>query len=263
MEGPFTWRDMRSHSSVPDGMYASAIFDQHSMGWCGCCYIVAIVQTIEDRGHIARPHDKRTRVDMQSVVDHFNTSTASEDAQWNACHGGYPMHVVECLVSGACPIVIGQHRRWLGHPSRTKNTPLNTAPFRVTSVTRISTHEIMEELYQRGPVVLEINAQTLKSCDDHGVVTDYTPGVPNHAVSVVGWKQTHAGPSWIVRNSWGQHRVPKNIPDDVMCVNEDGNRCEVQWEYWVGDPNMGGFCYLPMSHPVLHMSDPWIVPYVA
>ena len=62
---------------------------------------------------------------------------------------------------------------------------------------------VLEEIYARGPVVLEINAQTLKSVDREGIVTDLAPNVPNHAVSVVGWKQTsRAGPCWIVRNSW-------------------------------------------------------------
>ena len=259
----FSWRNVRNHPRVPDGTYADATFDQHSLGWCGCCYIVAVVQTIEDRGHVAHPRDTRHRIDMQTVVDHFNTSATSDDSQWNACHGGYPMHVVECLMSGVCPLVTSQPKRWLGHPSRTRRTPLSTAPYSVTGVQRMGTHEVLEEIYARGPVVLEINAQTLKTVDGEGIVTDRSPNVPNHAVSVVGWKNTtRAGPCWIVRNSWGQHRVPKAIPDDVMCVNEDGNRCEIEWEYWVGDPNAPGFCYLPMSLPIFQLSDPWIVPTV-
>lgn len=259
----FGWHDVRTHPHVPNGSYASTAFNQHSMGWCGCCYIVAVVQAVEDRGHIAHPCDVRHTVDMQTVVNHFNTSASEEDdAQWNACHGGFPEHVVECLMSGVCPLVTTHHKRWLGYPLRTEKTPLGTAPYRVTGVKRIPTRDVMDEIYQRGPIVLEINAQTLKSCDREGVVTDHAPNTSNHAVAVIGWKQTHAGPSWIVRNSWGQNRVPVTIPDDVLCVNEDGNRCEVDWEYWTGDPNLSGFCYLPMSHPSLHMSDPWIVPIV-
>lgn len=260
----FSWRDVRGHPDVPNGSYATTTFDQHSVGWCGCCYIVAVVQTVEDRGHIAQPLTARYRVDMQTVVDHFNTSVPSEDTPWNACHGGYPSHVVECLIRGVCPLVTTQHQSWKGHPSHTHQTPLSTAPFRVTGVQRIPTRDVMDELYRRGPVVLEISGHTLKSVDGQGVVTDHTPNIVNHAVSVVGWKQTaHAGPCWIVRNSWGQHRVPVAIPDDIMCVDESGNRCEVKWEYWVGDPHAPGFCYIPMSHPIFHMSDPWIVPIVA
>ena len=174
------------------------------------------------------------------------------------------MHVIECLVSGVCPLVITKYKHWRGHPSWTKKTPLSNTPFRVTEVHRISTRDVMDEIYRRGPVVLEINAQTIKSVDREGIVTDRSPNVPNHAVSVVGWKQTaRAGPCWVVRNSWGQHRVPKTIPDDVMCVDEDGNRCQVDWEYWVGDPHAPGFCYIPMSLSIFHTSDPWIVAIVA
>lgn len=259
----FTWRDVHSHPHVPDGSYAGTTFNQHRMGWCGCCYIVAVVQTVEDRGHITRPNDTRHTVDMQTVVDHFNTSQTLETQRWNACHGGDPVHVIECLVTGACPVVTTRRKRWLGHPLRTSNTPLGTAPFRVTGVERTSTHNIMDEIHKRGPVVLEISAQTIKTVDSMGVVTDRSPNPPNHAVSVVGWKSTHAGPAWIVRNSWGQHRVPKSIPNDLQCVDIHANRCDVEWEYWVGDPHAPGFCYLPMSHPLLHMSDPWIVPIVA
>lgn len=257
----FSWRGVRGHPDVPNGSYAGTMFDQHSVGWCGCCYIVAVVQTVEDRGHIVS--GERHNVDMQTVVDHFNTSAASEDTPWNACHGGYPTQVVECLVRGVCPLVTTQRKPWKGHPSRTHETPLSTAPFRVTDVQRIPTHGVMEEIYRRGPVVLEVDGQTLKSVDGEGIVTSRSPNIPNHAVSVIGWKNTaRAGPCWIVRNSWGQHRVPKAIPDDVLCVNEEGNRCEIEWEYWVGDPNAPGFCYLPMSLPIFQQSDPWIVPTV-
>ena len=259
----FSWRATRAHGHVPDGTYAGATFDQHSMGWCGCCYIVAAVQAIEDRGHIARPQNPRHTVDMQTVLDHFSTSASAEGSAWNACHGGSVMHVVKCLVSRACPLLTTRHKRWLGHPSRTARTPLSTAPYRVASVTRFRTRDVLAELYRHGPVILEINANTLKSCDRDGVVTDLAPAPPNHAVSVVGWRHTQsAGLCWIVRNSWGQNRVPVDIPDDTLCVDKDGNRCEVEWTYWAGDPANPGFCYLPMSYPMLHTSDPWIVPHV-
>jgi hypothetical protein len=258
----FSWQHVTSHARVPNGCYATKSFDQHSVGWCGCCYVVAVVQVVEDRGHVALPKTSRHVVDMQTVVNHFNTSHKLHDGTWNACHGGYPMHVVECLISGACPLITTQRKRWLGHPVRTSNTPLSTAPFSIASVERRSTEHIQQEIRDNGPVVLEISAQTLKSTDARGVVTDLTAQDPNHAVAVVGWKQTHAGPAWIVRNSWGRNRVPSALPDDVSCVNEDGNNCEVQWEYWVGDPHVPGFCYLPMSYPPLHTSDPWIVPRV-
>ena len=42
-------------------------------------------------------------------------------------------------------------------------------------------------------------------------------------------------------------------------MSESRNECSVTWEYWVGDPEQTGFCYLPCSHPALHVTHPWIV----
>jgi hypothetical protein len=261
MSANFSWRayDPRADPwarGLARGSYATESFDQHSVGWCGCCYIVAVVQAIEDRGHVTL--GVRHRVDMQTVLDHFHAT--GDDGTWNACHGGYPAHVVECLASGACPLRSAS-APWRGHPVRTSRTPLGDAPFRVVRARRVPSSAIAAEILAHGPVVLEICAQTLKSVDGAGVVADPTYCPANHAVAVVGWTTRNGVLCWIVRNSWGRNRVPAAIPDDLACVSETQNACDVAWEYWVGDPRAPGFCYLPVSHPALHLShSPWIVP---
>ena len=266
MSANFSWRaydpraDPRARG-LARGSYATDMFDQHSVGWCGCCYIVAVVQTIEDRGHVRL--GARHRVDMQTVLDHFHANHAGDGDAWNACHGGHPAHVIECLASGACPLRSDSASTWRGHPARTSRTPLSDAPFRVVGVRRVPSSAVAAEILAHGPVVLEICAATLKSVDAAGVVTDLSYCSANHAVAVVGWTTRNGVLCWIVRNSWGRARVPAAIPDDLACVSETLNACDVVWEYWVGDPRDPGFCYLPASHPALHLSHPWIVPDLA
>ena len=111
---------------------------------------------------------------------------------------------------------------------------------------------------KNGTVVLEVDAGTLKKHDKKGVVTDLSAtSLPNHAVTVIGWK----GGNWIVRNSWGKDRVPKQLPEDLNCVKRGKNDCKVEWETWTGDPEDPGFVLLPKHFPALHSKDPspWIV----
>lgn len=192
------------------------------------------------------------------------------------------MHVFECLRDGGCcplrvlgptdgeevcPFLAG-HPRPPSASSSSLSSSLPTsrpAPFRVAGASRVPEESVRGHLLAGGPVVLEVNAQTLKSVDgDTGVVRDLTPRQPNHAVCVVGWTARGGKDCWIVRNSWGTRRVPVDIPEDPeACVSQDGNRCSVQWEHWAGDPSDPGFCYLPCEYAPLSPSplslSPWVV----
>ncbi len=68
-------------------------------------------------------------------------------------------------------------------------------------------HEIMSEIYSRGPVAATVNAEPIVEYQG-GIVTDETGSKQtNHIVSIVGWgKDEETGKKyWIVRNSWGQY----------------------------------------------------------
>lgn len=282
----FSWRDVRrSSSSLPPGKYAADPLDQHANGWCGSCYVVAAVQCVEDRAYVARvkqslARDERTTtarssllsplpprlyIHLQAVLDHHK----EEDRHpgWNACHGGVPLRVFECL-QDRCPLQLtyrgGPARAMLGHPRRdaavSPSLSSSSPPILVTDAQRVPHASVRALLLRDGPVVLEVNARTLKSVDARGRVQDLTPRPSNHAVCVVGWE----GDCWIVRNSWGTHRVPVDVPEDVACVSEDGNACEVRWERWVGDPRDPGTCLLPMAFAPLDevAPCPWVVPTV-
>lgn len=237
------------------------VFDQHAKSWCGACYVVAVVQVVEDRGNLLLgKRTPRQRIDMQVVFDHFHDS-GMEDG-WNACHGGFPRKVVACLAEKRCPLKVTQAPRWFGHPRSLQRTLTSDAPFVVTGGERLPAARVKDELRAHGPVVLEVNAGVLKLLDARGVVTARAYAQPNHAVAVVGWVVRGGVGCWVVRNSWGKKRVPADIPDDLSCVTHAGNGCTVQWEYWVGDPEDPGYCYLPVEHPCATVDDPWIAPRV-
>jgi hypothetical protein len=269
---PLTWRAITDattpHPRVPNGRYASDAVDQHAASWCGCCYLVAAAQTVQDRAHIALararvPH-ARPRVSLQSLLDHFVEFDAG--LGWNACHGGFPLHVLHCLADGRCPLVLARvpNEPWFGFPRAVERCPRpDAAEWRVVHPRRVRPEDVLDALLD-GPLVLEVSAETCKRVDARGVTVDLTPRPSDHAVSVVGW--THAPGDgtrcWIVRNSWGAARVPRDVPDDMdVCVGRGHNTCSVAWEPWSGMPSEPGFLLLPTSYAPLHADapSPWVV----
>lgn len=272
----FSWRRVRrgeyerlTGRALPAGVYAGDVVDQHVASWCGCCYLVAAVQCVEDRARIA--HTKRTgaappslRVSMQAVMDHFREWDAPTPG-WNACHGGFPLHVLECLARRECPLLLEGPSRWFGFARTTTRCLRSDATFEVRRARRLPPSQVQHSLLHDGPLVLEVNADTLKAVTPGGLVYDLTPRDPNHAVCVVGWTTRHGVMCWIVRNSWGTRRAPRALPDDLSCVANGYNVCSVEWEPWRGTPDDPGFVLLPASFPPLHRTQlsPWIVADVA
>lgn len=249
----FTWQRVRTRFGGTVSFVSDA-FDQHAVSWCGCCFVVAVVQCIEDRGHILMR--KRTPLDMQGMLNHVSHAFGK-----NACRGGLPEDVLKCIIHGSCPLM---RRRgcWTGRPQPVTHTQSSNVPFVVTGIDKaIYSHMVKDILRKDGPVILMINSDTLKAVDGKGVVTDLTYKVMNHAVTVVGWTEDDM---WIVRNSWGRMRVPTALPDNLECVDDDNIECKVSWEYWIGDPNNPGFLFLPMTAEALQPPNaPWIVPLLA
>lgn len=279
----FSWRAVTAHPTTPPGRYAGDALDQHGHGWCGACYLVAAAQVVEDRASIARARREGRlaaappRISLQTLMDFHRERDVG--GEWNTCRGGFSLHVFECLVDRTCPLVLEESaaapaagsaaapvapaggRAWLGFPRRRERCPVPDAPLRPTRARRIAPAAVAREVHARGPVVLEINAQTLKSTDARGVVRDLTPRDPNHAVAVLGWTAAVDGGErcWIVRNSWGA-TVPTDLPTDLACVGWDRNECEVAREPWRSDPADPGVCYLPQRFAPLWETgvSPWV-----
>ena len=255
-----SWRQLdRDDLGVPRGVYACDAIDQHASGWCGCCYLVAAAQMVRDRAHI---HLARQRlrvspfVDMQHLLDRFDGWQAQPG--WNACHGGFSEHVLNCMrTDRACAHFLHVEQRlrtWFGFVTplgRTTAHPTAALEVEVGEVTALNSEEEVRSALRDGPVILEISARTLKSIDAWGIVCDPTPRPADHAVCVVGFVEgdewTGGRDAWILRNSWGATRAPVQLPDELACNQVGINDCEVRWETWRGDPRDPGFALLPCS----------------
>lgn len=233
--------------------------DQHAHNWCGACYIVAVVQMIEDRWRVAAPSQARALSVQRTLEDFDARQWARESPRWNACHGGEPRDVVECLRDGRCalriaaggePDFLGRVRRFLrseaeGGPGATEAAPpIELGPFRVIDAAGAS-----DEIAKRGTVGLLIAASVIASTGPDGKVPRSRPDWPpaDHVVCVIGWEAGH----WLVRNSWGDWR-PDEIPRDYEeCNTAYGNTCDsFKTRRWHSLPSpRKGHCLLPMDHP--------------
>jgi hypothetical protein len=271
----FSWQEVDHHAyasvtgtSLVSGNYASPPIDQHRASWCGCCYLVATLQSIQDRIHvlIGKQISQNNimypwvRLDAQQTLSDYQRYKGPHTPQWNACQGGVPLSVMNAIKNGKCQLVF-EHMTWTGFPGDAGTTVESDLKVKVADATRIvPTNRVKERILDAGSVVLGINAMLLKHVDEHGIVKDYHDSlISNHAVSVTGWTVRNGIECWIVRNSWGKERVPASMPDDLSCVTTDGNRCQVSWEAWKGDPINPGFVLVPTSHPPLNddANSPW------
>lgn len=131
------------------GRYASPVFDQHSRGWCGACYLVSSIQMLQDRCNILlgqvtpaerTPETKAPPPPPPPADDAEGDSGEIEstplppprrmlpfvrfDAQllfssfeehasgvvgWSGCHGGDPLKVLSCVQTGGCPLSLLPH----------------------------------------------------------------------------------------------------------------------------------------------------------
>ena len=264
----FTWRAAPEQPGLPAGRYACDPVDQHSMAWCGACYLIAAITVVEDRAHIAltrrySPHRcvLRPLLSRQLLLDHYQEPAGPRG--WNGCLGGFSLHVLRCLTDGTCPLMWERgaeaQREWWSFPRWTRERCLRAEVESVTLTNprRVPPSEVRGVLQREGPVILEVSAETLKDLDAQGRAVDLAPRDPNHAVAVVGWQRD----CWVVRNSWGTRKVPRAIPRDAEdCVGRGHNSCVVEWEEWTGTPEDPGFVLLPMSYAPLHARhpSPWV-----
>jgi hypothetical protein len=250
--------------------HTAAVFDQHAQGWCGCCYLIAAMQCVEDRLHLARvgshyrgPAPARIFLNAQALLDAFTHSHKHlyDDGRdtWTACHGGLSIDVLRAWMSDRASLRRAcSHSpsaptfNWKGFVSDPASCPRVLLPQpaifdgTVTRPRTVPPEEVCSCLKREGPLILEIAASTLRSLDRHGKVTDLTPRPPDHAVSVVGWRDVDGIPCWIIRNSWGTRgTVPSALPDVLSCTTIGKNVCDTVSSLWRG--SIEGICYLPMK----------------
>ena len=172
-----------------------AAIDQHERGRCAACYLVVVLQIIEDRFF-----EGRARIDLKQALRDFESFHKSrEESGWGACRGGFPEDVVECFAERHCQGSLG-----LASPKFVILQP----------------DDVQAELRERGTVGLYVDARLVRLTDALGVVADACATETgfweeNHCVACVGWNEH----GWVCRNSWGptvpvgSTRVPwKSLP---------------------------------------------------
>lgn len=168
-----------------------AAIDQHERGRCAACYLVVVLQIIEDR-----VFEGRERIDLDRALREFESFNKSrEQSGWDACGGGFPEDVVECFANRHCKL------EWV-------------APLKFVI---LQPEDVQTELRERGTVGLYVDARLVRLTNGLGVVTDACAvesgfWEENHCVACVGWNDD----GWVCRNSWGSSvpvgstRVPWN-----------------------------------------------------
>lgn len=250
--------------TIAVGCYTSPIFDQHVANWCGCCYLVAVVQMIQDRMHVALGlHDTESiafpcfQFNMQLALDTFNAyERAVRRDSWNACSGGMPSRVIDAIRSNRCVLrLMADATIWMGHPCTVDVESLVGDNVRIEESETLESNpdSLRRRLFKYGPIVLGIDSLCLRDPElaaRGGRVDGATVGNRDHAVTVIGWRVIDGTSHWIVRNSWGIDNVPSERPD-LKCVGDDFNTCKVETRPWIGDPDRPGCAYVPFEHSTI------------
>lgn len=277
----WSWQDIRAADSetyrgihgrpIAVGDYSSPVFDQHMSNWCGCCYLVAVVQMLQDRLHLILGLSNPTmkmfpcfQYNLQLALDTYNRYERRQRGDtWNACTGGMPTRVLNAIRSNHCLLRLSSDGIWMGHPIEISSTPTDGAKNpKLDSLESLemAPESIMRRILKYGPVVLGINSLCLRDptlSKRNGLVDAKIVATRDHAVTVIGWKKIGRKTCWIVRNSWGINFVPTERPDP-SCVGNNYNRCVVDRTDWVGDPSNPGYAYIPIDYEGLRgYPSPW------
>merc|ERR1712232_179030 len=120
----------------------------------------------------------------------------------------------------------------------------------------------MAEIYARGPVAAEVNANPLRNYHGGIFTNRLTSRLPDHIVSIVGWGMSEitGKKHWIVRNSWGEYwgelgffrvemghnilglekgiawATPGSFTVHNFACNEDGKNCGAETQFF-SDPS--------------------------
>jgi len=222
----FSWADVNGKS------YLTHMLNQHIPQYCGSCWAHGALSSLADRINIARSGvGTPLNLSIQYVLNCGGRTAGS-------CHGGSHTGTYHFIKkSGYVPFDSCQPYIACSHESKegfcksvdttckAKNICRTCGGFSssgaecveidhfpnatIAEYGQIShdAHHIMAEIYARGPVAAEVNANPLR--DYHGGVftNRFALRMPDHIVSIVGWgmSEVTGKKHWIVRNSWGEY----------------------------------------------------------
>ena len=232
------------------GKYASDAVNQHSDAYCGCCFLVATLQCVQDRFNIKHAPqvligtDFRVHhFDLQAAVDEYSEAHDRDQKRletsgvrvsretsrgWNACMGGDPLDVGQALAADA--FRLRRAHPWTQWSSRacgaTPRLPIETREYPVLAVHPLPQDDLagLKRALLRGPLVVGVRAKGLWQLLDGGVPQECgsSGGADrDHVVSVLGWTLHGGAEHWVARNSWGDGRGSRiySRPADVrLCT---------------------------------------------
>ena len=265
------WRAF-ANRQIAVGEYTSPVFDQHVSNWCGCCYLISVLQMLQDRMHVTLGVSDPSvtmfpclQYNYQLALDTFQRSEQGKRPQdWNACTGGLPTRVLRAISENTCVLrLMADATLWLGHPctmQRDYADEERNIPIEPLEVIENTPQSVCRRILKYGPVVLGIHSGCLLDPNlsrRGGIVDDAVLGRRDHAVTVVGWRRVRGKAFWIIRNSWGTHSVPGSRPD-AGCVGLDFNNCTPELVAWRGDPQKPGYAYVSFGHSdLMRPPSPW------
>lgn len=192
--------------------WATIDLNQHIPTYCGSCWAHAAYSSIADR--MKRMSDGKERDIIPAVQSMINCGSAG------SCNGG-DSHAAYAWTfkNGGVPDVTSQQYQAKNMECTAENTAMDCShdasvgcfaldDYPIVTITEYGgvkgEENIMNELYQRGPVAAYIDANCL---------LDYTSGVEmyddcrrmtNHAIQIAGWGTENGTAYWLGRNSWGR-----------------------------------------------------------
>jgi cathepsin X len=253
----FSWGNVNGTS------YLTRSLNQHIPQYCGSCWAHGSISALQDRVKIAR---QAQGPDIELSIQHI-LNCGSKVA--GSCHGGtgtgtydFIKHHAGFVSQDTCqPYLACSQESKEGFCAHVDTTcsDLNTCRtcntmeawggscsaivdyFPNVTIAEYGTisfdaHKIMAEIYARGPVAAQLNAEPLVDYQG-GIVDDCKVWhmMPNHIISLTGWGTSvdsvtgETTKYWIVRNSWGEYWGEMGFARVKMGHNCIGIESEVVW----------------------------------
>jgi len=219
--------------------YLTLIRNQHIPQYCGACWAFATTSSLADRIKIARNAQWPDYDLAPQILLSCNQAN-------HGCHGGNPALAFEyihkySIAHETCSNF--QALGWdtgLGCSDQIKcndcdgnnkcGVPDSYPIYTVSEFGYVQgEHEMMNEIYQRGPIVCAMDARGV--LDYTGGIVNDTTGLEtlNHAISIVGYGVENNVPYWLVRNSWGSYYGEEGYFRIVRGSNNLGIESDCYW----------------------------------